>query len=272
MIVLPPIRWVGSPNYSTRGGQKTRLLVGHDCEGNYPGSVSWFAQARSQVSAHLVLQEDGAAATQMVAWGNKAWHVCNFNPFSEGIEAAGYAAKGLMGAEWDALAALIAWRLHANDIPCQYASANNNWTGFCQHVDLGAAGGGHHDISSDPARRTALTQLVLSAYEQGPPTDPRLLVPTSPPIAPAGFTPSGTTRHDLVSGSIEWAQATLNAMGMARPLLTVDGLDGPATKRAVSAFQGVHGLFMDGILGSQTIQAMGDTPKRALGGPQGPHK
>src|ERR1700691_5537135 len=75
-LILPPLSWISSPNFSSRGGQKVRLCVVHDCEGNYAGSVSWFAQARSQVSAHIVLDADGSRATQMVAFANKAWHVC----------------------------------------------------------------------------------------------------------------------------------------------------------------------------------------------------
>ena len=93
-MTLPPIKWTASPNCSSRGGQKVRLIVTHDCEGNYAGSIAWFAMKKSQVSAHLVLRDDGLEATQMVAWGDKAWHACNFNPFSEGIEAAGFESKG----------------------------------------------------------------------------------------------------------------------------------------------------------------------------------
>src|ERR1700744_1438163 len=115
-LVLPTLTWTASPNYSSRSGQKVRLIVVHDCEGSFAGSVSWFAMARSQVSAHIVLSEDGLKAVQMVAWGNKAWHSCDVNSFSEGIEAAGFAAKGLGAPEWAALAAIVAFRLRANAI------------------------------------------------------------------------------------------------------------------------------------------------------------
>ena len=124
-VTLPSLTWRASPNYSSRAGQRTRLIVVHDCEGGYGGSVSWFANPASQVSAHIVLSEDGASATQMVGWGNKAWHVCNFNGYSEGIEAAGFSAKGLGAAEWSALAAIVAYRLKANGLPCQVASSGN---------------------------------------------------------------------------------------------------------------------------------------------------
>lgn len=254
---LPRIYWVPSPNYSSRGGNRVRLIVPHDCEGNYRGSIDWFAHAQSRVSAHLVLKEDGTEATQMVAWGNKAWHACNFNPFSEGIEAAGYAAKGFDAPELDALAALVDWRLRANGLPCQEATAENDWTGFTEHAKLGAAGGGHHDFTEDPAVWAAFVRRVQAAHGKvAPPEPPR---PTEggrlPPASP-GYTPSGTIRHDLAVGSLEWAQAQLNARGMAHPILIVDGIEGPATERAIVMFQRYHGLSADGVLGQKTIDAL----------------
>jgi hypothetical protein len=254
-----PLDWRASPNFSSRNGQRVRLIVVHDCEGSYLGSVSWFALAAAQVSAHIVLSEDGARATQMVAFGNKAWHVCAFNGFSEGIEAAGYAAKGLGAAEWRALAKLTAWRLKANGIPCQVATAANNWTGFCQHADLGAAGGGHHDITHDPAVWAAFVRMVgeeypaASADGQGTTN-----LPASPPISPPAswVSPSAAPRHDLVEGSLAWVQARLNALGFAHPSLVVDGMDGPNTEHAVISFQIGKKLTVDGVVGPETLKAL----------------
>ena len=247
-IILPQLIWRASPNYSSRGGQKVRLIVSHDCEGNYAGSISWFAMARSRVSAHIVLRDDGAEATQMVAWANKAWHVVDFNPYSEGIEAAGFSAKGLGAPEWKALANITAFRLKANKIPCQHASAANDWTGYCQHVDLGAAGGGHRDISSDSVVIAAFDKLVEAAYN-----DPSL--PTSW-IAGQAPQPEPGPRHDFEVGSLGWVQMELNALGYARPPLTVDEMDGPATRRAIRSFQERNGLVVDGLAGPLTTAAI----------------
>ena len=73
---------------------------------------------------------------------------------------------------------------------------------------------------------------------------------------PVGWTPSGTTRHDLIVGSLEWVQMRLNALGMATPLLKIDGLDGPATDAAIAKFQINRHLFVDGTAGPQTIAAL----------------
>ena len=255
-MTLPQIYWTRSPNFSSRGGQKVRLIVAHDCEGGYAGSISWFAQARSQVSAHLVLKEDGSEATQMVAWGNKAWHCCNANPFSEGIEAAGYAAKGFGAPELGVLAALVAWRLHANVIPCQEATEANNWTGFTEHRLLGAMGGGHNDFTTDQDVWAGFVDRVKTAYAAGPPDEPNKPMPVPAPPTPPGFIPSNGGRSDEPFGSISWAQARLNAVGAAHPNLVVDGMEGSATEWAILNFQRTHGLLVDGILGSQTIKAL----------------
>lgn len=256
MLALPSLAWLASPNYSSRGGQKVRLIVAHDCEGSYGGSVAWFTKPASRVSAHIVLSEDGSAATQMVDWRNKAWHVCNFNPFSEGIEAAGYAAKGLGAPEWEALAAIVAFRLKANGLPPVWAKGGVG-EGFEQHAGLGAAGGGHHDITSDPGVWSAFVNMVQTAYLQPMPSSWTPFGPAAAtPTPPANWMPSATVRHDLAEGSIEWVQMHLNALGYAHPPLIVDGMMGSATEHAVAAFQTAHRLLIDGDPGPKTVAAL----------------
>ncbi len=256
-MILPRLTSTPSPNFSSRCGNRVRLIVVHDCEGSFAGSVSWFAMARSQVSAHIVLSEDGRQAIQMVAWANKAWHACTFNPFSEGIEAAGYAARGLGGPEWDALAAIVAFRLHENGIPCKVASAANGWTGFCQHADLGAAGGSHHDITSDPAVWGAFVAKVEMLHAEPPPHVWRPdIAPAAPLAPPPGFTPSANPRHDLEPPSLAWVQAALNRLSVPRMPLSVDGIEGVKTRSAIVDFQERHHLFIDGDAGPETCAAL----------------
>ena len=257
-LILPSLAWTPSPNYSSRAGNRVRLIVVHDCEGSYAGSVGWFTQSRSQVSAHIVLSEDGARATQMVAWANKAWHACNFNPFSDGIEAAGFAAKGLGAPEWLALANIVAFRLHENGIPCRSAENGTIGAGFCQHADLGAAGGGHHDITSDRDVWLHFVGLVTDGLRA---SHARRLAARLPlgsrarsrrPISHRASDP----RHDLPYGSIEWIQNALNAPNIPHTPLTVDGLDGKRTRSAIVDFQERHRLFIDGEAGKDTCAAL----------------
>jgi N-acetyl-anhydromuramyl-L-alanine amidase AmpD len=52
------------------------VIVLHDCEGGYEGSIRWFELSRSNVSAHYVVREDGGEATQMVDLADSACHAC----------------------------------------------------------------------------------------------------------------------------------------------------------------------------------------------------
>ena len=252
---LPKIEWTPSPNYSSRGGQKTRLIVVHDCEGSYAGSVSWFSQARSRVSAHLVLSEDGTRATQMVAYANKGWHACDFNPFSEGLEMGGYTAKGFDAPEWDAAAAVVAWRLKVNGLKPIWAKGGQG-EGFESHYGLGAAGGGHFDPTTDTQVWSAFVARVQAAdgVVSGDDVHHSTLPPAPAPAAPAGFKPHGGVRNGFAVGSIEWLQAELNALGVS--WLTVDGIEGSATAAAIARYQKSRGLYVDGIAGPNTLAAL----------------
>jgi hypothetical protein len=70
---LRTLLWKPSPNFSSRRGTRVDLLVLHDCEGGYEGSVRWFELSRSSVSAHYVVREDGGEATRMVGLADNAW-------------------------------------------------------------------------------------------------------------------------------------------------------------------------------------------------------
>ena len=263
---LPDMAWCASPNYSSRGGAKVRLIVIHDCEGSEAGSISWFAQARSRVSAHAVLSADGKRLTRMVDWQNKAWHACNFNPVSDGIEMAGFEAKGFDAPEWQAMANVTAWRLRARGLLPVWAQGGEG-EGVCSHRDLGAAGGGHTDPTTDSAVWARFMSMVQESYgaAHGDPVAPAITVQAPP--APVGWTPHGTIRHDHDVGSFEWAQLELNALGFSRPLLQVDGMNGPMTERAVAAFQGAHGLYVDGVYGKNTETTLIRVSDAAIAGP-----
>lgn len=189
MASLPVLRHIPSPNFSSRNGNKIRLIVLHDCEGSYAGAISWFSQKASQVSAHFVIREDGKEATQMVDPAEKAWHAVEFNSVSIGVEMAGLSAKGFGAPEWQAAAEIVAYLLHRYQLPCQWAKGGAG-AGFCSHYNLGRAGGGHSDPTTDPAIWDHFIGLVNAAYH-----DPTL--PASWDVsAPAGFVPTPTIRKD----------------------------------------------------------------------------
>lgn len=255
MLTLPSLKFIPSPNYSSRNGSRVRLIVLHDCEGDYSGAISWFAQGRSQVSAHGVVREDGGEVTQMVRVANKAWHACNFNPVSEGWEMAGFSAKGFSDPLWDAGAAIIAYRLKMNGLPCRWAEKGIG-EGFCSHFDLGPEGGGHRDPTTDPNIWQSFADRVGKAYAQPMPDSWPIAGRPLPPPMPPGFTPSNGGRSDETVGSVAWCQMRLNALHVTPVPLDVDGLDGNATERAIWLFQQTHGLHIDGVIGPKTIAAL----------------
>jgi hypothetical protein len=271
-IALPTLRQIPSPNYSSRGGARIRLVVVHDTEGSYAGAVSWFTQTRSQVSAHLVMREDGGEVTQMVPLSEKGWHVCNANPYSIGIEGAGVEAQGFSDAWWRGMATIVAWLLHRYGLPCRWAQGGAG-DGFCSHHDLGPAGGGHDDPVAVGAPQwmtfIGLVGDAYAAFAAGPLPDwalhglpaPSSLSP--PPAAPAdatshggafGVEPGEAASAPMV-GSTLWVQRKLVALGI-NSMLACDGLNGPQTIASIARFQGAHGLFVDGIAGPATIAAL----------------
>lgn len=167
-VKLPAVSQHHSPNYSTRGGASIRNIVIHDTEGAYGSAVSWFATSKSAVSAHLVLREDGAEVTQCVPFRFKAWHCCDFNPQSIGIECAGYAGK-LGSAQIQSLARITAYLCKKYDIPVRLVKANGRTLipGITCHQFLGAAGGGHTDPGWSDAGAEAFVSLVKAQMRRG---------------------------------------------------------------------------------------------------------
>jgi hypothetical protein len=45
---LPAVLWKPSPNFSSRCGTRVDLIVLHDCEGGYEGSIQWFEMSGSK--------------------------------------------------------------------------------------------------------------------------------------------------------------------------------------------------------------------------------
>lgn len=143
MTNLPPLIQRSTPNRSSRHGERVRLLVWHETAGPYAGSIAWLRNPASQASAHLVVREDGAEATQLVHLAEKAWHAVAYNPVSVGVEHANTTAKGYASdAQLHASARIFGWLCLHYGIPPRYAR-HGEGAGVCRHLDLGVLGGGH---------------------------------------------------------------------------------------------------------------------------------
>lgn len=86
----PPALWVTSPNFSSRGTTAISAVAIHTMQGSYSGSISWFQNTASQVSAHYMLRSSDGQVTQMVREASKAWHIGSENPYTIGLEHEGF--------------------------------------------------------------------------------------------------------------------------------------------------------------------------------------
>jgi N-acetyl-anhydromuramyl-L-alanine amidase AmpD len=155
----------GSPHTSARiSGVRVNLIVLHSTESaNYDGKrdlegvAGWFANPASQVSCHVIVDNDGHSA-RCVADSRKAWHCSAYNSASLGIEQIGYAADGedawrrkddelREAARW-----IAAWSIR-HEIPIQKAEVTRGHVtraGITTHKALGELGGNHSDPGAYP--------------------------------------------------------------------------------------------------------------------------
>ncbi|MGW1346416.1 N-acetylmuramoyl-L-alanine amidase [Kribbella sp. NPDC002412] len=77
-------------NYRVGRTAAISTIVIHVTQGSYAGTISWFKNPSSQVSAHYVVRSSDGQITQMVAEKDTAWHVRSANPYTIGIEHEGW--------------------------------------------------------------------------------------------------------------------------------------------------------------------------------------
>ncbi len=92
------IHWnpASSANFTPgRSGGPMKFVVIHDMEGSYDGSISWFKNPASQVSAHYCIRSSDGDITQMVREQDTAWHAGNwpYNQTAIGIEHEGWMSQ-----------------------------------------------------------------------------------------------------------------------------------------------------------------------------------
>jgi N-acetylmuramoyl-L-alanine amidase len=147
---------IPSPNYSSRGGTTVRLVVLHTAEGatTYQSLGNFFASSSSGVSSQAGIDDTPNTIGVYVRREQKSWTQASFNPMSDSAELCGFAAW--TRADWvdhhsvmlDNTARWVAEECMHFGIPIRRlsaAQAQGGAPGVCQHIDLGAAGGGHVD-------------------------------------------------------------------------------------------------------------------------------
>lgn len=79
-----------STNYNASRSAAVSAVTVHTTQGSYAGSISWFQNSTSNVSAHYVIRSSDGQVTQMVRDAHTAWHVRNQNSYTLGIEHEGW--------------------------------------------------------------------------------------------------------------------------------------------------------------------------------------
>lgn len=90
-----PALWnpANSGNYTVASRPSSSAIsyvIIHTAQGSYSGTINWFKNASSNVSAHYVIRSSDGQITQMVREKDVAYHVRSYNSSSVGIEHEGY--------------------------------------------------------------------------------------------------------------------------------------------------------------------------------------
>lgn len=235
-----PAHWVPADpsNYSSGRSAAITTVVVHVTQGSYAGTISWFQNPSSDVSAHYVIRSSDGDVTQMVRERDTAWHARSGNPYSVGLEHEGFVddPSWFTDAMYRSSAALTRHLADRYGIPKDRA-----------HIV------GHHEVPgndhTDPGPHwdwDYYMQLIGGVNDGAP---------------QLSFASYDTLREGSTGSQVKAAQYLLNNQGFDAG--TVDGIFGSRTDSAVRAFQSDRRLTADGVVGRRTWTALlsaGTTP------------
>ncbi|MBB4904977.1 N-acetylmuramoyl-L-alanine amidase [Actinophytocola algeriensis] len=165
----PNSRWVPAhgANYSAGRSSAINLIVVHVTQGSYAGTISWFQNPASGVSAHYVVRSSDGEVTQMVRDGDTAYHVRSANSRALGIEHEGFVdnPSWFTDSMYRSSAALTKWLCERHGLPKtrQFIQGHNqipgndhtdpgphwNWDYYMSLVGSGGSAGVHTGSSTD---------------------------------------------------------------------------------------------------------------------------
>ena len=253
--------FVPSPHFTPASGRKIDVVVIHSMEMDETTTTAercaaWFQNPSAKVSAHYCVDSD--SIVQCVREKDVAWHAPGANSDGIGIEHAGRAAQTT--ADWlDAYGqAMLALSAELVAGVCGRYRIPVTWL---QPADLlaGKRGLTSHNNVSQAFKRG-------SHWDPGPgfPVERYLrLVSTQLGRGTQGGVPPQPLKDDpptLRRGSEGWQvkklQKLLRAHGLMPEPAKIDGDFGELTEAAVEAFQSLHDLEVDGIVGPLTWHAL----------------
>ncbi|KRV49117.1 amidase [Wenjunlia vitaminophila] len=234
----PPAKWVPaySGNYTVGRTSAITTVVVHVTQGSYAGTISWFQNPSSDVSAHYVVRSSDGEVTQMVRDADTAWHARGGNSYSIGIEHEGYVdnPSWFTDAMYRSSAALTAHLCNRYGIP-------KDRTHIVGHSEVP---GNDHTDPGPNWNWSYYMQLVGGTNTVN-----------------LDFAAYSTQRVGSTGAQVKAVQQLLNTQGFDAG--TVDGIFGSRTESAAKAFQTARGLSADGVVGRGTWTALlsaGTTP------------
>jgi N-acetylmuramoyl-L-alanine amidase len=148
--------WMPSPSYHGRNLSGVRLIVLHTAEGatTIESLGGFFSNPANQVSSHVGADDKLGKIGEYVTRGNAAWTQANYNNVAVALELCGFASWST--STWknqhhNMLRNCADWIREESQklgIPITRltdSQAQGNGRGVCQHINLGAGGGGHVD-------------------------------------------------------------------------------------------------------------------------------
>lgn len=250
-----PVSRFDTPNM---GGRMTpSLIVLHDTAGRLTrgSSVAWFLDPAAKVSAHFVVERDGAV-TQLVPCDRQAWHAgqsawkgrAHVNGFAVGIEIVNPGKLAPRGVD-----KAVAWFGEVYDLKSNAIEARAT----DQH------GSGLWMAYTD-AQIRAVTDLIAALAEAYPSIkevvghyqiSPGRKVDPNPLLPPRLLGPIRRPRlADPASQDVASVQSRLKDLGYFPG--TIDGATGPRTEAALFAFQRQNGIKASGKIDAETQAAI----------------
>ncbi|WP_328886266.1 peptidoglycan-binding protein [Streptomyces sp. NBC_00316] len=238
----PSALWVPADAHNFTVGRSAKIdkVIIHVTQGSYAGTISWFQNPTSEVSAHYVIRSSDGQITQTVRDRDTAYHAKNSNASALGIEHEGFVddPSWFTDAMYRSSAALTRTLCDTYGIP-------KDRTHIIGHSE--APGSDH----TDPGKYWDWNLYMGYVEDDG----------TDSSGDGLSFT-SYTSQQSGSSGPrVKAVQQLLNEQGFA----TGDGAGtfGAGTVGAVKAYQTARGLTADGVVGAQTWTALlsaGTTP------------
>lgn len=242
-----PAKWAPahSSNFTSGRSQSIDTVVVHVTQGSYAGSISWFQNPESNVSAHYTIRSSDGEVTQSVRDANTAWHARNANSRSIGLEHEGYIddAAWFTDSMYRSSAALTKHLAAKHNIP-------KDRDHIVGHVEV--PGNDHTDPGPHWDWDHYMELIEGDPGDPGDPDDPVNL----------NFGSYETLKNGSSGAQVKAVQHLLNETGQDAG--KVDGSFGPMTTSAVKAFQSAKGLTADGVVGARTWTALLSAGKKTV--------